>query len=79
VGYAVGRRVGGSVQRNRLRRRLREAVRTFEQQGGLQPGAYLVDPARDALELTYEDMSSSLREAIRRAQALAESRDEGTQ
>jgi ribonuclease P protein component len=79
VGYAIGRRVGGSVQRNRLRRCLREAVRALDRQGGLGAGAYLVDPTRDALRLTYEEMSRSLKEAILRAQVLAEGQVEDAQ
>ena len=47
VAYAVGRRVGGAVARNRVRRRLRAATRAHA--GELEPGrAYLVGarPAR---------------------------------
>ena len=69
VGYAVGRRLGGAVERNRLRRRMRAAVRTVELQVDLNPGAYLVLPGKDTNHLGYEDLVETLKEAMRRAQA----------
>jgi ribonuclease P protein component len=50
VAYAIGRRCGGAVTRNRLRRRAREVVRT--EAAGLPRGAYLVrlDPAAAGLD-----------------------------
>ena len=47
VAYAIGKKVGGAVVRNRLRRRLRALVADAARGGQLAPGAYLVgaDPA----------------------------------
>jgi len=57
VAYAVGRRVGKAVVRNRLRRQLRAVVGDG---AGLEPGAYLVaaDPA--AAKLSYEDLRTTV-------------------
>ena len=67
VAYAVGRRMGGAVERNRLRRRLRSAVSVIEDGAGLFPGAYLVAPGRETSKLGYEELVSTVHRAIRRA------------
>jgi ribonuclease P protein component len=54
VGFAVGTRVGGAVQRNRLRRRLR-AIAT-EVAGELTPGAYLIGAAPEAATLPFREL-----------------------
>jgi ribonuclease P protein component len=54
VGFAVGRRVGGAVQRNRLRRRLR-AIAT-EAAADLAPGAYLIGVAPPAVALPFREL-----------------------
>ncbi|HLG92523.1 MAG TPA: ribonuclease P protein component [Acidimicrobiales bacterium] len=54
LGFAVGRKVGGAVQRNRLRRRLRAVF--AEMAGELPPGAYLVSASRGAAELPYREL-----------------------
>jgi len=60
VAYAVGRSVGDAVTRNRVRRRLRAAVR--EHRPGLQAGhAYLVRAAPTAAEASYAELSDALR------------------
>jgi ribonuclease P protein component len=66
VAYAVGRRVGGAVERNRLRRRLRSAVSVIESEAGLSPGAYLVAPSRETSKLEYEELVSTVHRAVRR-------------
>jgi ribonuclease P protein component len=68
VAYAVGRRAGGAVERNRLRRRLRAVVRTIESDGELRSGAYLVAPRREAADLGHMELTRTLREAMKRAQ-----------
>ena len=54
VAYAVGKRHGGAVERNRLRRRLRAAVRASGRE--LTVGAYLVRAAPAAAELDFEEL-----------------------
>jgi ribonuclease P protein component len=69
VGYAVGRRAGCAVDRNRLRRRLREAVRVIEAGDDLAPGAYLISPAPKTSMLPHNEMVGTLRNAMNKAQA----------
>jgi ribonuclease P protein component len=60
VAYAIGRPVGGAVERNRLRRRLRAVVAGAE----LAPGTYLVGAAPAASALDTEALSGAVREAL---------------
>jgi ribonuclease P protein component len=71
VAYAVGRRTGGAVERNRLRRRLRSVVSGIEGEIGLSPGAYLVAPSVGASRLGHEELVSTVRKAMNRVQAPA--------
>lgn len=64
VAYAIGRRVGPAVVRNRLRRQLRAAVREIHRDGGLPPGAYLVSARPDAVGRPYRDLRSDLGAAL---------------
>jgi len=67
VAYAVGKRVGGAVVRNRLRRRLRAVV--AEASGSLAPGAYLVVAGSEASGLPYEDLKAQVTAAMTSASA----------
>ncbi len=62
IAYAVGRKTGTAVVRNRVRRRLRAAAR--ECRGHLGPGAYLVGATADAASLPYARLRSSFSEAL---------------
>ena len=63
VAYAVGRRAGNAVLRNRLRRRLREAVR--ERADLLEPDtAYLVGADPVATTMTFAALSEALAQAL---------------
>jgi ribonuclease P protein component len=62
VAYAVGKRVGGAVVRNRLRRRLRAVV--ADASASLTPGAYLVAAGREAAGLPYEDLKAQVTAAM---------------
>ncbi|MBM4418378.1 MAG: ribonuclease P protein component [Chloroflexi bacterium] len=65
VGLVVGRRVGGAVQRNRVRRRLREIIRLSS---GLPAGCDCVITARSPAALAaYADLQSCLITALRAA------------
>jgi ribonuclease P protein component len=56
VAFAIGRATGSAVQRNRLRRRLRELLRARIVPGGL----YLIGAGPRACELTFDELGSTL-------------------
>ena len=60
VAFAIGRRVGGAVERNRLRRRLRAALAEFD----LAPGSYLVAAGPEAAHLSWTELRTALAEAL---------------
>lgn len=60
--FAIGKRVGNAVVRNRLRRRLREAARRLED---LPPGVYLIRVSPTATGLSFQDMTTYLSRAVR--------------
>lgn len=60
VAYAIGRRLGGAVQRNRLRRRLRGAVQDSAEL--LTAGcAYLIGARPEAHALSPSELRATLR------------------
>ena len=65
VAFAVGRRVGPAVARNRLRRRLRAIWRDLEVPGG----DYLVVAAPPTLDLSFTQLDDRLRAAVSRLEA----------
>lgn len=70
VGYTVTKKQGNAVERNRMRRRLREAVRLA---GGfaMKPGHdYVIVARRDALNASFSRLTSAL-------EARIEGRDSG--
>ena len=63
VAYAVGRRAGNAVARNRLRRRLRAAV--HDHADLLAPDtAYLVGADPSALTMSFASLSAALARAL---------------
>jgi ribonuclease P protein component len=69
VGFTVSRQVGNAVERNRVRRRLRELVRlaaTESMRGGHD---YVLVGRRAALELPFAEMVQELDAALRRIHA----------
>ena len=61
LAFAIGKRVGNAVARNRLRRRLREAARQLVT---LPPGAYLIRARPGAVALSFEEISAHLARAV---------------
>lgn len=60
MAYAIGRRVGGAVVRNRLRRRLRSIVSA----AALRPGAYLVGAGPEAAALEFGELQAVVSQAL---------------
>jgi ribonuclease P protein component len=66
VAYAVPKAVGGAVERNRLRRRLRAMVRELESE--LVPGgAYLLSAGPAAMNTTTTELRETLQTVLRAA------------
>jgi len=53
AGFAIGRSVGSAVVRNRVRRRLRAALRELRAGGRLPAGAYLLGGTAELAELPW--------------------------
>ena len=70
LAYAVPRRVGGAVTRNRIRRRLRGAVETVGEE--LQSGAYLVSAEAACRTVPFGELVGALRSSLGAAGALRE-------
>jgi ribonuclease P protein component len=63
VGFTVGRALGGAVQRNRIKRRLREAVRLTR----VWPGAaadIVINPKKVVLTADFETVLNEVRQAF---------------
>ena len=52
IAYALGRQIGGAVERNLLRRRLREILKTKS----ITPGWYLIGAYSGAKKLKFDDL-----------------------
>jgi ribonuclease P protein component len=66
VGFTVGKVLGGSVERNRIRRRMREAVRTLWQQVE-GPVDVVFHPRRSVSELPFAALISEVERGLRLA------------
>jgi ribonuclease P protein component len=66
VGFTVSRKVGGAVERNRVRRRLREIVRLSAAAGFRAGSDYVVVGRRAALALPFARLAADLAGALRR-------------
>jgi len=63
VGFTVGRALGGAVQRNRMKRRLREAVRLSRPRPG--PSAdVVINPKKAVLTVDFEQLLNEVRQAF---------------
>ena len=63
VGFTVGRALGGAVQRNRMKRRLREAVRLTRPQLGFSADV-VINPKKVLLTTDFEAVLNEVRQAF---------------
>jgi ribonuclease P protein component len=75
-GFSVSTRIGGAVVRNRIKRRLREAVRLRMQQ--IEPGWDMVFIAKQPIrKADYHQIDAACARLLRRAHLLREERESG--
>ncbi len=78
-GYAVGKRVGGAVVRNRVKRRLREITRLQIKAGHIPTGCDVVWIARTgAAQASYQQLATDALHLLRRAHLWRAAPPEGT-
>lgn len=63
VGFTVGRALGGAVQRNRIKRRMREAVRLTRVWPGAA-GDIVINPKKVVLTADFETVLNEVRQAF---------------
>jgi ribonuclease P protein component len=66
IGFTVSRQVGNAVERNRVRRRLREMVRRKPEAAFAAGHDYVLIGRRTALTCPFDDMVRELDDALRR-------------
>jgi len=62
IGFTVGRALGGAVQRNRMRRRLREAVRLTRRPG--VDADVVINPKKSLLTVEFADVVNEVSRAF---------------
>lgn len=67
IGFTVTKKVGNAVERNRIRRRLRAAVRLSEALSPAPQTDYVVVARREALAVAFSRLKADLDNAIRRS------------
>lgn len=67
VAFAIGKRTGTAVVRNRIRRRLRAALGELAAAGAVPSGAALVSGRAELATVPFATVRSDLRRALQRA------------
>ena len=70
VGFTVGKVLGGAVERNRIKRRMREAVRTSSALGD-GPVDIVFHPRKSVLTLPFSDLLGEVTRGLRLAEQRA--------
>ena len=65
-GFTVTKKVGGAVERNRIRRRLKEALRLAPGLAAQGDHDYVVVARREALSVPFADLQQELQRALAR-------------
>jgi ribonuclease P protein component len=71
IGFTVGRVLGGAVERNRMKRRLREAVR-LHRQTEMIPVDVVINPKKSLLTIDFTEVESEVIRALEVIQKSAE-------
>jgi ribonuclease P protein component len=66
VGFTVGKALGGAVERNRLKRRMREAVRT-SWPAMEAPVDVVIHPRKSVLQMAFADVASEVARGLQLA------------
>jgi ribonuclease P protein component len=64
VGFTVGRALGGAVERNRMKRRLREAVRLAGLLGAGVAADVVINPKKSLLKTDFADIVNEVKRAF---------------
>ena len=67
VGYSIGKKMGGAVERNRIRRRLRAAVAAA--QTPLTGGFFLVSADPSSLDVPFDALVAAVEDVARKVAA----------